>query len=76
MAFSFLVHEDTSSYIDHDRLFKELIQTFFQEFVEAFFPQEYAHIDFSNIKFLAQEVYTDILKGEKRKVDILAEAKL
>jgi len=25
--------------IDHDRLFKELISTFFVEFIELFFPQ-------------------------------------
>ena len=71
-----LVREEESSYTDHDRLFKELIQTFFQEFFEAFFPEEFTQIDFSNVKFLEQEVFTDIVKGEKRKVDILAETKL
>lgn len=67
-----LVRDESISYIDHDRLFKELIQTFFREFVEVFFPEQYIHIDFTHLKFLSQEVFTDILKGEKRKVDILS----
>jgi hypothetical protein len=30
--------------IDHDRLFKELISTFFIEFIELFFPQVLEYI--------------------------------
>ncbi|GAB2556969.1 RpnC/YadD family protein [Gracilibacillus alcaliphilus] len=33
-------------------------------------------INFSTLRFLEQEVYTDILKGEKRRIDILAEVTL
>lgn len=35
------VYEDagTSRYTDHDQLFKELIHTFFAEFLELFFPE-------------------------------------
>ena len=68
--------EKKSTYTDHDRMFKELIKTFFQEFVEAFFPNIYPFIDFSTVTFLEQEVFTDILKGEKRQIDILAEVTL
>ncbi|MEI3614025.1 transposase [Pseudogracilibacillus sp. SO30301A] len=76
MLSSTIVLERKSIYIDHDRLFKELIQTFFQEFIEAFFPKVHAYIDFSSVTFLEQEVFTDILIGEKRKIDILAEVQL
>jgi len=62
--------------IDHDRLFKELLATFFQDFIELFFPQVAAVIDFGHIKFLQQEVFTDVTAGEKRKVDLLVETKL
>ncbi|TCP18993.1 hypothetical protein EV207_1681 [Scopulibacillus darangshiensis] len=31
--------------IDHDRLFKELIHTFFEEFMLLFFPSIYEEID-------------------------------
>ncbi len=61
---------------DHDRWFKELITTFFEEFILAFFPKVYEHIDFSNSRFLSEEVYTDIIKGEKRRVDLLIETRL
>ncbi|MDQ0157311.1 PD-(D/E)XK nuclease family transposase [Robertmurraya andreesenii] len=71
-----IVYEETNYYIDHDRLFKELIKTFFQEFIEAFFPEEYGYIDFSQLTFLDKEIYTDIVMGEKREVDILVETKL
>src|SRR5699024_9927668 len=70
------VLERRTTYVDHDRLFKELIQTFFQEFMEAFFPDISNHIDFSSQTFLEQEVFTDILKGEKRRIDILVEVNI
>jgi hypothetical protein len=61
---------------DHDRLFKELIQTFFEEFMLLFFPQAYETIDFSEAKFLSEEVFTDVTVGEKKVVDLLVETKL
>jgi hypothetical protein len=71
-----IIFEKKFPYTDHDRLFKELIQTFFKEFIEAFFPLVYKEINFSTVKFLDQEVFTDITVGEKRRIDILAEVKL
>jgi hypothetical protein len=68
-----LVYEEKSTYIDHDRLFKELIKEFFEEFVEAFYPAIHSKINFHSVKFLEQEVFTDIVKGDKRYIDILAE---
>src|SRR5699024_1996119 len=54
-------------------MFKELIKTFFQDFIDAFFSSIHPFIDFSTVTFLKQEVFTDILKGEKRQIYILAE---
>ena len=71
-----MVLEKKTDYIDHDRLFKELIQTFFQNFIEGFFPKESCFINFSSVKFLEQDVFTDILRGDKRRIDILAEVKI
>jgi len=62
--------------IDHDRLFKELLETFFAEFMELFFPEAARTIDLKCIKFLQQEIFTDVTGGEKRQVDILAETRL
>lgn len=62
--------------IDHDRLYKELLQTFFQEFVELFFPEAAEAIDFNHVKFLSEEIFTDLTGGQKGRVDLLVETKL
>ena len=62
--------------IDHDRLFKELLESFFAEFLALFFPEAHAAVDLSHLRFLQQEVFTDVTAGEKHVVDILAETKL
>ena len=64
------------SRIDHDRLFKELLEVFFTEFMELFFPEAYAAIDPGHIKFLQQEIFTDVTRGDKHRVDILVETRL
>ncbi|KJE27867.1 transposase, YhgA-like family protein [Geobacillus kaustophilus] len=61
--------------IDHDRLFKELLQTFFEEFVLLFFPDMHEHIDFSRLSFLSEELFTDVTAGEKYRVDLLVKTK-
>jgi len=62
--------------IDHDRLFKELLETFFAEFMQLFFPDAYQAIDFTHLKFLQQEVFTDVTAGERHEVDIIVETRL
>ncbi len=62
--------------VDHDRLFKELIQTFFEEFILLFFPEMYEYIDFQHLSFLSEELFTDVTAGEKYRVDLLVETKL
>ncbi|ABO49108.1 conserved hypothetical protein [Desulforamulus reducens MI-1] len=61
---------------DHDRLFKELLENYFVKFMELFFKEASYFIDFSHLKFLSQEVFTDVTVGEKRAIDILVETKL
>ena len=62
--------------IDHDRLFKMLIETFFEEFMVLFLPEAAELIDFSQVTFLQQEVFSDLIEGEKKVVDLLVETKL
>jgi hypothetical protein len=62
--------------IYHDRLFKELLETFFSEFVEVFFPQVYKAIDLKQIHFLQQELFTDVTRGDQHLVDILVQTRL
>jgi hypothetical protein len=50
--------------IDHDQLFKQLISTFFLEFLDLFAPELAVNIDQDNLEFLPQEYFTDIIEGE------------
>ncbi|WLR51870.1 Rpn family recombination-promoting nuclease/putative transposase [Bacillus tianshenii] len=70
------MNELKSSYQDHDRWFKELLGTFFEEFFTAFFPHVAEAVDFQRVTFLSEELFTDILEGEKRRVDLLAKVRL
>jgi predicted transposase/invertase (TIGR01784 family) len=62
--------------IDHDQLFKELLSTFFIEFLELFFPQIAAAIDPDSVSFLPQEYFADLTVGETKIVDLLAQVRL
>ncbi len=44
--------------IDHDQLFKELLSTFFVEFIELFLPEVASYIERETITFLQQEYFT------------------
>ncbi|BAY73347.1 hypothetical protein NIES23_61750 (plasmid) [Trichormus variabilis NIES-23] len=61
--------------VDHDRLFKELLSTFFVEFLDLFLPQVATQIDRDSIQFLPQEVFTDVTSGEKKEIDLLAQVR-
>jgi hypothetical protein len=61
--------------IYHDRLFKELLTTFFVEFIELFFPEVLNYLDTENIEFLSQEIFTDVTSGEKHQADMVVKAR-
>lgn len=71
-----MIYEKNASYIKHDQMFKELIHHFFSEFLEVFFPQVHEYVDFSSIKPMSEEFFTDLLAGENRRADIVIEAKI
>lgn len=58
----------------HDQLFKDLLRAFFQEFLELFFPDVAGRLDFSRIRFLDKELFTDLPEGEQRDADLVVEA--
>jgi predicted transposase/invertase (TIGR01784 family) len=62
--------------IDHDQNFKELISTFFLEFLELFLPDIARNIDPDSIKFLPQEYFADLVEGDEKIIDLLVEVKL
>lgn len=58
--------------MDHDQLFKELLQAFLPEFVALFLPAEAEQINWSSLEFLDKELFTDLLQGSRRSVDLVA----
>jgi hypothetical protein len=61
--------------MDHDRLFKELLTTFFLDFLELFCPELAKYLDAGSVEFLDKEVFTDITQGERHEVDLVAKAR-
>ena len=76
MSLTLLVQESPSQYIRHDQLFKQLIHTFFSEFLEVFFPEVHHYVDFSAMKPLSEEMFTDLSEGDSRRADIVIEINL
>jgi len=58
--------------IDHDRLFKELLTTFFLEFIDLFFPDVSTYLEPNSLTFLDKELFTDITSGEQYEADLVA----
>jgi hypothetical protein len=61
--------------IDHDRLFKELISTFFLEFIELFFPEVSPYVESNSFAFLDKEVFTDVTSGDRHEADLVVKAR-
>jgi hypothetical protein len=60
----------------HDQLFKELLHTFFPEFLALFFPQVAAQLDLTTpnaVTFLDKELFTDLPRGKQREPDVVAQ---
>jgi hypothetical protein len=61
--------------IDHDRLFKELIETFFFDFVDLFLPEAAQDLDRDSINFLDKELFADVTSGESHEVDLVVKGR-
>jgi uncharacterized protein DUF4351 len=62
--------------IDHDRLFKQLLSTFFLEFLQLFAPELARNVQSGSIVFLEKEHFTDAIGGRHHVVDLLARVRL
>lgn len=60
--------------IDHDRLFKELLTTFFPEFVDLFLPDVAAYLKPDELRNLNSEIFTDVTSGERYEADLVVQA--
>ena len=57
----------------HDQLFKDLLRTFFHDFLILFLPEIAAQLDPGAINFLDTETFTDLPEGKRRVADLVAE---
>ena len=57
----------------HDQIFKTLFREFFKEFIEGFLPDVAAELDFSTVKFLDKETFTDLNRGRFGLMDLVAQ---
>ena len=63
--------------MNHDRLFKELLTSFFYEFLELFFPTLIASIDRSQPPtFLDKESFGELPGDLRREKDLVARVRL
>ncbi|MEZ4605543.1 MAG: DUF4351 domain-containing protein [Deinococcales bacterium] len=64
-------------HIDHDQIFKTLLESFFLEFVELFFPELAQYVDAESLEPLSlkQELYTTIFEGKKFTTDLIMQVK-
>jgi Domain of unknown function (DUF4351) len=60
-----------SETIDHDQLFKQLLTTFFLEFLELFTPEFFAAVDPQSLEILPLEYFTEIEVGERKAMDVI-----
>src|SRR3954451_15513155 len=61
--------------MDHDRMFKQLLRTFFIDFLELFVPRVLEDLDQSTIEFIDKEIITDVASRERHEVDLLVKAR-
>jgi hypothetical protein len=57
---------------EHDQRFKQLLQEFFPEFLNLFFPQQAARLDFSRVEWLDKELFPDAGQSDVYVLDLVA----
>lgn len=60
----------------NDRLFKELLETFFLEFLELLVPRLHGSIDGSQLEFMDKELFAATPRRSQRTLDLLARVRI
>lgn len=58
--------------MSHDQLFKTLLRRFFGDFVRIVLPDMAARLRLDAPRFLEQELFTDLVDGRQRRLDLVA----
>ncbi len=56
----------------YDQLFKTILESLLQDFLELFFPEAVARLDFETLRFIGKEVFANVPKGKVRQADVVA----
>lgn len=56
----------------HDQLFKAVLEKLLQAFLELFFPEVAARLDFQTLRFVDKEVFANVPEGAAREADVVA----
>src|SRR4051794_6367563 len=57
---------------DNDQLLKRLLKEFFEDFVTLVAPEEAKHLALAKREMLEQEQFTDLPRGDRRTLDLVA----
>jgi hypothetical protein len=52
--------------IDHDTLFKQILNELFPQFMELFYPDIAKRLNFTTLEKLDKETFSDFAKGVRR----------
>ncbi|MGH9388009.1 MAG: Rpn family recombination-promoting nuclease/putative transposase [Vicinamibacteria bacterium] len=55
-----------------DQLFKTILEGLLQDFLELFFPEAAARLDFETLRFVDKEVFANVPEGKVREADVVA----
>ncbi len=56
----------------HDQLFKTILEALLRDFLELFFPEAAARLNFETLRFVGKEVFANVPEGEVREADLVA----
>ena len=59
----------------HDQLFKSILRSLFREFLELFFPDYAARLDFASVEFSDKELFKGFPDGQRREPDVVAQVR-
>jgi hypothetical protein len=59
--------------VGSDQLFKTILEGMLQDFLELFFPEAAARLDFETLRLLGKEVFANVPEGEVREADVVAQ---
>ncbi len=56
----------------YDQLFKTILERLLRDFLELFFPETAARLDFETLRFVDKEVFANVPEGKVREADVVA----